>query len=78
MRLVAGPAVACRVTLELLKKKKDWTEAFAARTTENQVVALSDRGTYLCGGTPRSIVLVQRAPGTGADGLYAELWPTVW
>ncbi len=65
-------------TLDYVKQKKDWSESFAARTSTNQVVALTTHGTYLCQGSNRSIVLVERASSTGGDGLYAELWPTSW
>jgi hypothetical protein len=65
-------------TLDYVKQKTDWSESFAAKTSGNQVVALTAHGTYFCQGSARSLVLVQRASGTGGDGLYAELWPTSW
>jgi hypothetical protein len=65
-------------TLDYVKQKKDWTESYAAKTSTNQVLVTSARGTYFCQGSPRSIVLVERASGSGGDGLYAELWPTSW
>ncbi|HEY4122705.1 MAG TPA: hypothetical protein VGM56_32800, partial [Byssovorax sp.] len=66
--------------LDYLSKKTDWTEAYATRTAGAQVDVLTSGGAYLCEGPKRQLVLVSRAPGhtAGADGLYAEAWPTTW
>jgi hypothetical protein len=63
-------------TLEYVKQRADWPESFAMRTAGGQIYALTQHGTYLCTGPSRELLLVQR--GTGADGLYAELWATSW
>ncbi len=67
-------------TLEYVKRRTDWSEAFAARTVSGQVYALTQNGTYLCQGPGRSLLVAQRdsAHDTSSDGLYAELWPTSW
>ena len=67
-------------TLEYVKKRTDWPEAFAARTVSGQIYALTQNGTYLCQGPGRSLLVAQRtsAQSTSSDGLYAELWPTSW
>jgi len=67
-------------TLEYVKQRTDWPEAYAARTVSGQIYALTQNGTYLCQGPGRSLLVAQRstAQGTSADGLYAELWPTSW
>jgi hypothetical protein len=62
-------------TLEYLKKRTEWKEAFAAKTTGGQVFA---EGAYLCQGPRHELLLVQRGSKSSADGLYAELWPVTW
>jgi hypothetical protein len=68
-------------TLEYLKRRTDWSEASALVTASGgHVYALTTNGTYLCQGPSRSLLVFERAGtrGAGADGLYAELWPTSW
>jgi hypothetical protein len=65
-------------TLEYLKKRTEWPEASAMRTTGGQVYALTQNGTYLCQGPRRTVLVAQRGASHGGDGLYAELWPTSW
>jgi hypothetical protein len=67
-------------TIEYLKKRSDWTEAFANKTAGGQVYAIMRAGTFLCQGARQSVLLVQKAGSrtSSADGLYAELWPASW
>ncbi len=68
-------------TLEYVKQRTEWPEAFAMRTAGGQqVMASTQDGTYLCEGAKRTVLLVQRGSthGGSADGLYAEVWPTSW
>lgn len=65
-------------TLEYLRRRTDWPEAFAVSTVGKQVYALTQSGTYLCQGPRRTVLVAQRGASRGGDGLYAELWPTSW
>jgi hypothetical protein len=67
-------------TLEYVKQRTDWPEAFAMRTSGKHVYAIAANGTYYCQGQNRTLLVVQRAAtrGSNGDGLYAELWPTSW
>ena len=67
-------------TIEYLKKRADWTEAFANKTVGGQVYAIMKAGTYLCQGARQSVLMVQKAAtrSASADGVYAELWPATW
>lgn len=67
-------------TVEYLKKRGEWTEAFANKTVGGQVYAIMQAGTFLCQGARQSVLMVQRAAtrSASADGVYAELWPATW
>lgn len=67
-------------TIEHLKKRSDWTEAFANKTKGGQVYAIMKAGTFLCQGARQSVLMVQKAAtrSASADGVYAELWPASW
>jgi hypothetical protein len=67
-------------TLEYIKQKTDWPEFFATQTTGGQVYVISQAGGYLCQGAKKQLLLVQRAAtrGSNSDGVYAELWATMW
>jgi hypothetical protein len=65
-------------TLEYVKKRTEWPDAFAVRTTGGQVYALTPGGTFLCQGPSRTVLAVERAGHAGGDGTYAELWPVSW
>jgi hypothetical protein len=67
-------------TIEYLKKRTDWTEAFANKTAGGQVYAIMKAGTFLCQGARQSVLMVQKAAtrSASADGLYAEVWPATW
>lgn len=67
-------------TVEYLKKRTEWTEAFANKTVGGQVYAIMRAGTFLCQGARQSVLMVQKAGSrsSSADGIYAELWPASW
>ncbi len=67
-------------TIEYLKQRTTWTEAFANKTVGGQVYAIMRAGTFLCQGARQSVLLVQKAGNrsSSADGLYAELWAATW
>jgi hypothetical protein len=67
-------------TLEYLKKRTDWTEAFANKTVGGQVYGIMRAGTFLCQGARQTVLMVQKAGSrsSSADGLYAELWQAIW
>lgn len=67
-------------TVEYLKKRTQWTEAFANKTAGGQVYGIMRAGTFLCQGARQSVLMVQKAGSrtSSADGLYAELWPASW
>ena len=67
-------------TIEHLKKRNDWTEAFANKTKGGQVYAIMKAGTFLCQGARQSVLMVQKSAtrSASADGVYAELWPASW
>lgn len=67
-------------TIEFIRKKTDWSEAFASKTMSGQVYVIREGGTFLCQGAKQTILLVSRAALRNAqgDGLYAELWPATW
>jgi len=67
-------------TVDHLKKRADWPEAFAMRTSGKQVYAIAQAGTYLCEGPEHQLLVVQRAATrkSNTDGLYAELWAATW
>lgn len=66
--------------LEYIKKRTEWQESFASRTTGGHVFATTQYGTFVCQGPKKQLLVVQRASQKSAspDGLYAELWPTSW
>ncbi len=67
-------------TIEYLKKRTAWTEAFANKTVGGQVYAIMKAGTYLCQGARQSVLMVQKEGSrtSNGDGLYAELWAASW
>ena len=67
-------------TIEYLKQRTQWTEAFANKTAGGQVYAIMKAGTFLCQGARQSVLMVQKAGSrtSNADGLYAELWQASW
>ena len=67
-------------TIEHLKQRRDWTEAFANKTAGGQVYAVMKAGTFICQGARQSLLMVQKAAtrSASADGVYAELWPASW
>jgi hypothetical protein len=65
-------------TIDYIKQRKEWPDAFAARTAGGHVVALTPGGTFLCQGASRTVLAIERAARAGGDGTYAELWPVSW
>jgi hypothetical protein len=67
-------------TIEYLKQRTQWTEAFANKTVGGQVYAIMKAGTFLCQGARQSLLMVQKAGSrtSNGDGLYAELWAASW
>ena len=66
-------------TLEHIKKREAWQEAYAAKTVGGQVYANTKGGTFVCQGPKQRLLLVQRASSRASgDGLYAELFATSW
>lgn len=67
-------------TLEYLKKRESWPDAFAVRTVGGQVYAITQAGTFACLGPKQQLYVVQRAStsASSGDGVYAELWATSW
>ena len=67
-------------TIEYLKQRTVWTEAFASKTVGGQVYAIMRAGTFLCQGARQSLLMVQKAGSrtSSGDGLYAELWAASW
>lgn len=67
-------------TIEYIRKRTDWNEAFASKTTSGAVYVLKDGGSFICQGAKQTLLVVSRAATRNApgDGLYAELWPATW
>jgi hypothetical protein len=67
-------------TIDYLRKRTDWVEAFASKTAGGQVYVIREGGAFVCSGARQTLLLVQRAATRGGqgDGLYAELWPATW
>ncbi|MEP7124548.1 MAG: hypothetical protein ABJE95_26705 [Byssovorax sp.] len=67
-------------TIEYVKQRTQWTEAFANKTVGGQVYAIMKAGTFLCQGARQSVLMVQKAGSrtSNGDGLYAELWQASW
>ncbi len=67
-------------TIEYVKQRTQWNEAFANKTVGGQVYAIMKAGTFLCQGARQSVLMVQRAGSrtSNGDGLYAELWAASW
>ena len=67
-------------TIEYVKKRTQWVEAFANKTAGGQVYAIMKAGTFLCQGPRQSVLMVQKAGSrtSSGDGLYAELWAASW
>ncbi len=67
-------------TLELVRRRDAWPDAFAVRTAGGHVYAIAQGGTFICQGPKQQLLAVQRAAtrSSSGDGIYAELWATSW
>lgn len=67
-------------TLEHLRRRDQWPDAFAVRTRAGHVYGIAQGGTYICQGPKQQLLVVQRAAtrASSGDGVYAELWATSW
>ncbi len=67
-------------TLDYLKKREQWNDAFATATAGGQVYLQTKGGGFVCVGPKQQLLVAQRAPtgGSAGDGIYAEVWATTW
>lgn len=67
-------------TLEYIKKRESWPDAFGSRTVGGQVYAMAQGGIFVCQGKKQQLLVVQRSTtkASSGDGLYAEVYATSW